>query len=221
MEEAITVHNGATVNGVQTDTEVIMARKGFDKWPSAKDGLAQWKAKVQAMDLVDRKVNLRDLRMNPNTGYFYREGKVAADAIPATRTAIGHLMSYVKEKPSNLVNVMLDLPPAIRQSMFQHYMARPENRSVNLRTALTSTSRVIRAVVTDVHSQETGDDLKVIESLETIADSIPQSKMRVIRQWDYTHAEIVIPNIAVQPKVGVTLYARINIENSETKGAAT
>ena len=46
VQEAINVIGGATVNGVQTDTQVIMARKGYDKWPSAKDGLRSEERRV-------------------------------------------------------------------------------------------------------------------------------------------------------------------------------
>lgn len=221
--EAITVHGGATVNGVQTDTEIIMARKGFDKWPSAKDGLKMWEDKVKGMDLVDVKdLPIRNLGMNAKTGGLFNIVKDHNAALPATKTALGHLMSYVKDKPSNALGVMLDLPVALRAQMFTEYMNRPEPRNVVLRTAVApgTDKRVIRAVVSEVHSQEKGDDLSIIESLRTIVQDVPTAKLRVIRQWDYTHAELVIPNVAVQPKVGVTLYGRISLLNSETKGGS-
>ncbi len=219
--DAIVVSGGATVNGVQQDTTILMARKGFDKWPSATDGLNQWAEKVVAQDLTDVKdMPIRDIFMSPTTGGLYNKNKSGLHAIPATRTAIGHLMSYVKEKPSNTLGVLLDLPLAVRSQVFAEYMQRPEPRTVVLRTGLAdSEKRVIRAVVTDTHSQDKGDDMAIIASLRSLGTEIlSQAKMRVIRQWDYTSTEIVLPNVGVQPKVGVTLYGRLSIINSETKG---
>jgi hypothetical protein len=129
----------------------------------------------------------------------------------------------VKEKPSNLLGVMLDLPMEVRAKVFGHYMATTDQREVVLRTAMPndgSQRRVIRAVVSEVHSQEKGDDLSVIQSLRSIVETVPTAKLRVIRQWDQTTAELILPNVGVQPKVGVTLYGRLALLNSETKGGS-
>ena len=224
--DAIQVHGGATVDGVRTDTEVIMARKGFDKWPSIHEGLNQWEAKVQFMDLHDVKLPIGDIAMSLTTGGLYNVNKDSTHALPATRTAIGHLMSYVKDKPANALGCMLDLPLALRSRVFATYLQRGESRNVILRTAIapmgdngSSSDRVVRAVVSESHSREHGDDLQVIASLRAALRD-EKGMMRVVRQWDSTLAEIVIPNLAVQPKVGVVLYGRLAIENSETKGSS-
>lgn len=215
----ITIHNGAVVNGVQQDTQVIMRRNGIDKWPDAVTGLKEWADKVTNLKLFDvQGVPIRNVRMNPETGGLYGEGKDPAHSMPMTKTAMGHLFSYVKRKPDNVVNNLLDIDDlAIRSIVFSHYMGRPEARNIVLRTAMTSpTQRTIRAVVSDLHSQERGDDLSIIESLKDLVTT--EMKMRVVRQWDRTHAEIILPNTAVQVlKKGITLYGKINIVNSETK----
>jgi hypothetical protein len=78
--------------------------------------------------------------------------------------------------------------------------------------------RVIRAVVTDKHSKDHGDDLMLISKLRGL--QAPGARIRVVKEWDYTHAEIVIPNKVVQVRPGVVIQARINIKNSETKGGS-
>lgn len=218
--DPITVHGGATVNGVQTDTQVLMKRKGYDKWPSAMEGLNQWEAKVKAMDCVDHKLPFRELAINPQIGGFYRLGKNANAAMPATKTAYGHLMSYVKEKPDNVVNNLLALPPRIQADFFAYYRDKTPAREIVLRTAKADdTQRVIRATVTESHSQDKGDDLMVIETLRNIASEVKDSKLRVIRQWDYTSAELILPTVGVMVK-GRPIFGRIQINNSETKGGS-
>lgn len=222
QNEAVTIHNGATVNGVQVDTQVLMRRKGFDTWLSAKEGLQRWKAGIQAQELFDVKdLPIKQVRMSRGNGGFYKEGKNVDNAMPATRTAIGHLFSYIKDKPDNVVNNLLDLPLALRAQVFEHYIQRPEARNVVLRTAMANDKRIIRAVVSDVHSQDKGDDLQVINSLESIIDLAPDAKLRVIRQWDLTTAELILPNTAIKVlSKGITLYGKITLTNSETKGGS-
>lgn len=201
------------------DTTVIMKRQGFDKWPSAVEGLKLWHDAVIKQDCVDFPVPIREVVINPLTGGFHRAGKESS-GFPATKTAMGHLNSYVKEKPDNLTNNMLALPPRLRAQVWDYYKGTVDPREITLRTAMAGEKRIVRAVVSDSHSREEGDDLKVIEHFREIASSVPNSKLRVIRQWDYTSAELILPGVAVQAKVGVTLYGRISITNSETKGGS-
>lgn len=219
----ITVSGGATVNGVQVDTQILMARKGYDKWPSANDGLKEWEDKVKAMDLADHKIPLQAITMHPQTGGLFKAGNKSSGLV-STKTALGHLVSYVNKdaKPDNLTNNLLSVPPAIRAQMLAYYIGKTQNRDVVLRTGLsTPDHRVIRAVVSEIHSQEKGDDLSIIQSLrDLVASAGPTAKLRVIRQWDYTSAELVIPTVAKKVGKGRTLYSRIQIVNSETKGGS-
>lgn len=221
QENPITVHGGATVNGVQVDTQVIMSRRGFEQWPTFSEGLNQWEAKVKAINCVDvPDVPIRNIRMHPETGYVYNVTKEAKGAVPATYTALSHLVSYIEDKPDNALKNMLDMSPRLRAMRLQELIDRaPADKTVSLRTAIANgNTRVIRAIVSKLHSKEHGDDLKLIEALRTI--EAPQAKLRVIRTWDSTHAEIVMPNVGIELRKGDIAYGKVDLFNSETKGGS-
>lgn len=221
QENPITVHGGATVNGVQVDTHVIMARKGFEKWPTFSQGLDQWEAKVKAINCIDvPDVPIRNIRMHPENGYIYNSAKDMKGAVPATYTALTHLVSYVEDKPDNALKNLLDMSPRLRALRLQELLDRaPAEKRLALRTAVANGAvRVVRAIVSKLHSKEHGDDLKLIEALRSI--EAPKAKLRVIRTWDSTHAEIVMPNVAIELRKDDIAYGKVDLFNSETKGGS-
>lgn len=225
--QAVAMHTGATVDGVQREAEVLMRRHTPADWPTLANGLNRWEALIKDMDAKDFEVNLRSIAMNPVTGGLFNKDKDPqgqSGGIVPTRTSLGHLLSYDESAPPQAVTNLEAYSPAVRAQMLAERIARGPIRKVFMRTAVKgivgqSQERVIRAVVTGQHSKDFGDDLVIINKLRTM-QNLPGAVLRVVKQWDSTHAEIVIPNKVIQPKVGVVIQARMNVWNSETKAGA-
>lgn len=225
--EAVQMHTGATVNGVQTEAEVLMQRHTPQDWPVASAALQRWETLTQALNAKDFDKPIHSLAMNPFTGGLYDKFTATpgtAGVIP-TRTALSHLVSYAEGPNYNVENLEF-YPTHIRAQMLEHQLAKVPARNVTLRSAVTGVidgneRRVIRAVVSDKHSKGNGDDLELIAQLRRLPDHLlATSRMRVVKQWDYTHVELVVPAKVREVRPGVVINARINIKNSETKGGS-
>jgi hypothetical protein len=169
--------------------------------------------------------------MNPVTGGLYNAQKhpAAQAGIIPTRTALSHFTSFNLKGPSHNVENLEYYPPRTRAMMFKDQQAAMGERSIVLRTAVKATTkgiggqmeedRVIRAFTSDIHSKEHGDDKALIAQYRRLPNEILDiARMRVVKEWDYTHVEMVLPNKLREVKKGVVINARINIKNSETKG---
>jgi hypothetical protein len=228
---AVTMHTGATVNGVQTQAEVLMQRHTPTSWPTAKEGLTQWTNIVNSLNVVDFEKPLASIAMHPRTGGLYDKtlnGVGQTQGIIPTRTALSHLMSY-GEGPSYNVENLEFYPPSIRAQMVEHQLAKvtaAKPRTVVLRTAVRgivgqNEERVIRAVTSDMHSRDKGDDLALIAQFQRLPSTVlANARMRVVKEWDYTHVEMVIPNKVREVRPGIVINGRINVKNSETKGGS-
>lgn len=227
-DRQVVTYTGVTVNGVQQEAEVLMARHSPKDWPSVKDGLDQWERQTKALEAIDFPIPLHAIRMNPDTGGLYnviKNPKGNAGIIP-THTALAHLTSFVESAPAQVVANLEFYPPQVRAAMVFDLLNRVPTRDVTLRTALLSKgqgampdSRVIRAVVSDKHSREHGDDLAVIAELRKV-ESIANSKIRVVKRWDSTHVEVYLPHKVLEVKPGRPIYGKLNFSNSETKGGS-
>lgn len=231
MTQAITTHTGATVNGVQVDAEVIMQRATPKDWPLLSPGLDQWEQQVRALGAVDFPIPLRALRFNPETGGLFNVVKNPGGHLGTTptRTALQHLTSYAPEKtlPPSIVDTLQFMAPSTRATFWERdILPTMKVRDVNLRTAVSSSGhghmpdqRVIRAVVSDIHSRDNGDDLAIIKEVRKL-QGVQDARLRVVKRWDSTHVEVVLPNKVREVKPGVVIQGRINIWNSETKGGS-
>lgn len=228
----VTTYTGATVNGVQTEAEVIMQRATPQDWPLLGPGLDMWESQVKALAAVDFPVPLHALRFHPKTGGLYNLHKGSPETttgVVPTRTAIQHLMSYAPERtlPASIVDNLQFMSPATRAAYWlTDILPNMKVRDVNLRTAVHTQGqgaipdqRVIRAVVSDIHSREHGDDLAVIQELRKLS-GVQDARLRVVKRWDDTHVEVVLPNKVREVRKGVVIQARVNLRNSETKGGS-
>lgn len=228
--DAVSIHTGAVVNGVQTEAEVLMARHTPNNWPRMADALTKWQGMCENLKAEDKEVKLRSIFMNTTTGGLFNvdkwdRKKPMPNGIMPTKTALGHLVSFIKEAdvPSSFVDNLLDDEPQIRSARLLRKLAKTPDRAVIMRTVIADIlagTYVVRAVASEKHSQGNGDDLAIIEQLRKIQHKVPTAVMRVVKQWDNTHVEVVIPNLVKEVKPGVIIQSRINIENSETKGGS-
>lgn len=231
--ESVQLFTGATVNGVQTQAEVLMQRHTPKDWPTAAQALAQWSKHVDALNAKDFEMPLQDLAMNPTTGGLFNRAKnpMGSTGVIPTRTALQHFVGFNKDGPSHNVENLEYYSPAIRAQMFAEQQAKMGQRSIVLRTAAKGTiqgpdgqvteDRVIRAFTSSLHSKEYGDDKALIAQCNRLPQEVlANARMRVVKEWDYTHVEMVLPNKVREVKKGVVINARINLKNSETKGGS-
>jgi hypothetical protein len=231
--DGVALHTGATVNGVQTQAEVLMQRHTPTTWPTAAQALQKWEVLNQRLNAKDFEVPLHDLAMNPTTGGLFNVRKASANApsgVIPTRTALGHLMSYGPAPSYNVENLEF-YPPEIRADMVRYQLDKAPAKTVTLRTAVKAAitdahgavteERVVRAVTSDIHSKENGDDRALIVQLNKLPQALlDNARMRVIKEWDYTHVEMVVPNKVKEVKPGVVINGRVSLRNSETKGGS-
>lgn len=221
---AVTMHTGAVINGVATEAEVLMARHTPKDWPSMALGLDRWERLCEALQAEDHTMPIKAIFMSPTTGGLYNSiktnGKVNNGVVP-TRTALQHLLSFTgagADLPASACDNLEWQDPDVRAIMLQRFLSKAKDRTVVMRTAIDKDAMVVRAVTSELHSQEYGDDLATIQQLRGIVHKMPQAVMRVVKQWDNTLVEVVIPNKVREVKKGVVVQSRINITNSETKG---
>lgn len=229
QQQAVSMHTGAVVNGVQTQAEVLMQRHTHTGWPTASQALARWEALCKAMGAEDHVVPLQAMVMNPTTGGFFNENKrtpghkMPHGVIP-TRTALGHLLGFVADKPPEAVSNLEYYPPDVRAMMWQAAKAKTPARNVVMRTAIQSVEKgtlAVRAVTSEIHSQGNGDDLALIAQFRRLPEAVlNDARLRVIKEWDYTHVEMVLPSKVKEVRAGIVINGRINLKNSETKGGS-
>jgi hypothetical protein len=161
-------------------------------------------------------VAIRDVRMNPETGGMYALGKNPKDALGFTRRALGQALSLFNA-PRNAVGVLDALPKYERALAFNALADKaPRDLTEKLvaRTAVLSGRRFVRAIVSDKHSLEAGDDLHVLNVLREVLEATP-AKVRFYRSLTFTAFEVVLTGTAADVKVGDTVLAKVNIWNSE------
>lgn len=181
-----------------------------------------YRARLLAENPVDSRVAAQDIRMNALTGGFHGKAHDPKMAVGYTTTGFGQVTSFVK--PSSIRNGfgenMLALPPALRAQVFNHWAtSSPRDEDVVLRTFAGGNGRLIRAVTSEKHSLESGDDRSIIEAVLKLA---PGAKLRVTREpgGTYSEMEIIWPMMDRELRVGDVAYGGIRITNSETKGGS-
>lgn len=191
--------------------------------PDMIDGVRALRARIVIEDHRDVAAPIQRVRMEPSRAGLMGPGM--DKAIGYTHSGFSHVLSFVK--PPSLRGspepTLLALPPRIRAEAF-NYFAENAHRSgeneVYMRTMVDPGSgrRLIRAVTSEKHSKVTGDDVAILDAMES---SIPAgAKLRVTRTLDRTDLEVIWPAMEREIRVGDTALIALSISNSETKAGA-
>ena len=191
--------------------------------PDLAVGLGALRSQIKAEDSRDVVAPIQAVRMSPENGGLFANGKSASKALAYTPNGLNHVLGFIK--PSSVKGGMRDtllaLPPTLRSQAF-NYFAENTSRSdeVAIRTIVDVRSgrRVVRAVTSEKHSLTNGDDGALIQAIES---SVPAgAKLRVTRTLDRTDLEIIWPAMDRQLVVGDIALVSLGIVNSETKGGS-
>lgn len=194
--------------------------------PDLTAGLAALRARIAAEKHVDSTVPVQRIRAEPTRCGIYGLGQDPGKALGYTDKGFSQLLDFVR--PANLrgspAPTLLTLSPRLRAEAINEYaervVATPDGSPRVLRSFLDPLSgrRVIRAVTSDSHSLETGDDVAVIAAIES---ALPAgAKLRVTRTFDRTDFEIIWPALDRQLVAGDVALIALSIANSETKAGS-
>lgn len=192
--------------------------------PFLRPALDAYAARLRAEDPKDSPASLRDVAMAEATGGLFSPKETnAAHAIGYTRDGFAHIAAFMK--PSSIRNGfsenLLALPNALRAQVFNHWARiAPRGEDVVIRTFRGGTKgRIIRAVTSDSHSLQTGDDLAVTGALYNLG---VDCRVRITREAGgrISEVEVIWPMMDRQLVVGDIAYGGIRITNSETKASS-
>lgn len=190
------------------------------KLPDLHPGLYGYRSRLLAENAVDSKVPARDVRMNPKTGGLFGKGKNADKALGYTPDGFAQVAQFIK--PGTIRNGfaenMTALPAVLRAEVFNHWANNATKEdNVVMRTFDGGRGRLIRAVTSEIHSLETGDDKSIVDALLQLP---PGAKLRATREpgGRYSEIEVIWPMLDRELRVGDLAYGGIRITNSETKG---
>lgn len=190
--------------------------------PTLEEGLPAFVNAVREEKHVDVTVPMARVRMSAENGGIYGQGNEKAP-LAYTRNAFSHLAEIYKPDSvrSGFGSTLLALPEKLRSEVF-NWSA--ENKRVEenavIRTFVSSSGRrTIRAVTSDRHSLESGDDISIAQALAALPKG---GKLRVTRSAAGEHStfEVLFPMMARELKVGDVAMGAIRIQNSETKKGA-
>jgi hypothetical protein len=192
------------------------------KLPELQPGLYAYRARLLAENTVDSRIPTTGVRMNALTGGLHGKDKDAKNAIGYTADGFTQVAQFIKPLSirNGFAENMTALPPALRAQVFNHWaMSTPRDENVVMRTFAGGNGRLIRAVTSEKHSLETGDDRSVVDSLLSLP---PGAKLRATREpgGRYSEMEVIWPMLDRELRVGDLAYGGIRITNSETKGSA-
>lgn len=194
----------------------------LNKLPDLHPGLYGYRARLLAESAVDSKVPTRDVRMNVITGGLFGKDKAPDKAIGYTADGFAQVAQFIKPQAirNGFSENMLALPPKLRSEVFNHWSVNStRDENVVMRTFNGGNGRLIRAVTSEKHSLETGDDRAIVDSLLALP---PGAKLRATREpgGRYSEMEVIWPMLDRELRVGDLAYGGIRITNSETKGSA-
>lgn len=208
---------GRISQGVVVGSEEIVKRyvKGMADLPVA---IAQARAAIESADARDVRCRVGDLRCDDvSGGIFISSNGTLSEVYGVTHHALGHM---VEATGTPLKRAQLEwLEPRARALAFFQMVTAGKNpdSQIYLRTARhESGQRVIRAIVSEIHSRESGDDLALFDALErTVGDVV--AKARIVRTWDGLDAEIVFPNRGIEVAKNDPVFYGLRATNSEVK----
>ena len=187
--------------------------------PDLAPGMDNLRAAILTTVPRDIVVPIQRVRMENTKGGLFGQGSDSSKALGYSNTGLNHVVSFIKpsEVRQGAVSVLKSVPPGIRAQVFNHWAenARTDEDKVVLRTALAGERRIVRAVASQRHSLEHGDDVALSHLVQS---SLPKGgKLRVIRDQDRTDFEILFPMMSREVKVGDAVMAKVHVTNSETK----
>jgi hypothetical protein len=163
------------------------------------------------------------IRMNPITGGLYCDGKNPDNALAVTHSALQQACSFLNV-PRNACANLEYVTPGTRAAMLYDFVRKAEREAAAplvLRTMVDSSGRrFIRAVVTETHSQETGDDLIIADAIESLirdGEIEANARARWTRSLTRSDVEIILPSQSWEMRVGDIVFAKVHARNSETK----
>jgi hypothetical protein len=162
--------------------------------------------------------------MSPKNGGLFAEGKPDSNALAYTPAGFNHILGFIKPTSvqGGMRDTLLALPPGLRSEAFNYFATSAHRASgdVQIRTIVDPLSgrRVVRAVTSDRHSLEKGDDSAILGAIER---AVPNgAKLRATRTLDRTDLEILWPAMEREIRVGDVALIALSISNSETKGGS-
>lgn len=190
--------------------------------PDMHPALQAYGARLRAENATDVRVPAQGIRMSALTGGLHGKDHDASKAIGYTADGFAHVAQYLK--PSVIRNGfaenILALPSDLRSKVFNHWaISSPRAEDVVMRTFSGGNGRIIRAVTSEKHSLETGDDKSILPPLLRMN---PGAKCRVTREpgGRLSTIEIIWPMLDRELRVGDVAYGGIRITNSETKASS-
>lgn len=203
----------------------------FDALPSFTEAAAALRTRIAQEDPRDvPEVPIQHIRMSPERAGLYGKDKSAAHALGYTQAGLSHVSQFIKPpsvQQGFVQNLLAIQDPALRSQVFNYHAERAHGagvKPVTLRTIREPRSgvRVIRAVTSDKHSLETGDDSVIVRALTdgSVAGSLAVAKARITRELDHSYMELIWPAMKRQLKVGDIINVGLIVRNSETKAGA-
>lgn len=198
----------------------------IQKLPEVLTALMGLRTRVEAEAIVDIKdIPIQRVRMSgKHEAGLFLQGGDEAQAMGYTRAGFGHFAQFIRppDVQDFVGNALACKDPFLRANWINHFANRAKSDDkVVIRTHIPDPEnplRVIRAVTSTRHSLETGDDLAVLETLETKMASIFRgAKARITRELDHSTFEIIWPAMDRELVVGDIAYIGVRITNSETK----
>lgn len=204
-------------------------RADFAKLPALATGLDGYRSRLTAESAIDMPVRIREVRMDAARGGLFGEGQDPGRSMAYSRAGFSHVSSFIK--PTSVRNGfsenLLAMPVKMRSDWFNECArnARSEDDQVTVRTVMGlgegGMRRMVRAVTSQRHSLETGDDGAIVHALRTL-QGIKGAKVRITRHGlgEASWFEVLWPAVDRQIRVGDSLAFGIRFRNSETKAGA-
>ncbi len=209
--------------GVQAQRRLAAEVKAL---PDLRDALVAMRTRIEQENPLDFKaVPVQTMRMDPRTGRLHGKDKDASSAIGYTNSGFSQTAQFLKPNAirSGFAENMLALPEGLRASVFNHWAnssTRTDPLAVRTIVEPSSGKRVIRALTSDRHSLETGDDRMIIDAIEARDVLMKGAKARITREHDRSEFEVIWPGMNRQLVVGDMALCGVRVKNSETKAGA-
>jgi hypothetical protein len=210
----------------------------IDALPSFPDAAQAMLTRIELEDPQDfKRQDIRGFVMNPLNGRIHGNEDSADEAIGYTVPGFEQWVSFLK--PPSLygspAQFMLTMSPAVRAQVFNEMTGNAVmDKTITLRTIVepstltplghgvfTGGVRTIRAVTSNKHSLETGDDSAIIQTiLLNEYDAVKHAKARLTREHHRSEFELVWPGMKRQLVVGDVALIVVSISNSEVKAGS-
>lgn len=222
METQGFVNSQGTVSqGIVVNAEKVLKRYTAALAP-LDVALREARAAEIALDAQDIRCRVKELRCDDQSGglFIKRGDGTLSQVYGVTPHALSHYLESCGIPQVKRPTLEWFSPRTRALALYEvATRANDPEKTITLRTAMhTDGSRVIRAVVSELHSKETGDDLVLFNAIEAaVAGLGDTARARIIKTWDETDAEIVFPTRMVELKRDDHAMAALRLYNSSVK----